>query len=40
MKIVESAPVLPSSKVVLNATGSCETIPVNIIKDIPFPIPL
>ena len=40
MKIVESAPVLPSSKVVLNATGNCATIPVKMINEIPLPIPL
>ena len=38
--IVEIAPVLPNSKVVTNALGISATIPENIIKDIPLPIPL
>ena len=37
---VETAPVLPSSKVVTKALGISATIPAKIIKDIPFPIPL
>ena len=37
---VEIAPVLPNSKVVTNARGISATIPENIIKEIPFPIPL
>ena len=38
--VVETAPVLPNSKVVTKALGISATIPANIIKDIPFPIPL
>ena len=38
--IVDTAPVLPSSKVVTKALGISATIPANIIKDIPLPIPL
>ena len=34
------APVLPNSNVVTKALGISATIPENIIKDIPFPIPL
>ena len=37
---VEIAPVLPSSKVVTSALGISATIPENIIREIPFPIPL
>ena len=37
---VEIAPVLPNSKVVTNALGISATIPENIIKEIPLPIPL
>ena len=37
---VETAPVLPSSNVVTKARGISATIPANIIKEIPFPIPL
>ena len=37
---VETAPVLPNSKVVTNALGISATIPAKIIRDIPFPIPL
>ena len=40
MKMVDKAPVLPSSNVVLKAKGSCATIPVKIISEIPLPIPL
>jgi len=40
IKSVDNAPVLPSSNVVLSATGNCATIPVKIISEIPFPIPL
>ena len=36
----DKAPVLPNSKVVANALGISATIPENIIKDIPLPIPL
>ena len=36
----DKAPVLPSSKVEANARGISATMPENIIKDIPFPIPL
>ena len=36
----EIAPVLPNSKVVTKALGISSTIPENIIKEIPFPIPL
>ena len=34
--IVDTAPVLPSSKVVTNALGISATIPAKIIKEIPF----
>ena len=37
---VEIAPVLPNSNVVTKAFGISATIPENIIRDIPFPIPL
>ena len=37
---VDTAPVLPSSKVVTNALGISATIPAKIIKEIPLPIPL
>ena len=37
---VETAPVLPSSKVVTKALGISATIPENIINEIPLPIPL
>ena len=37
---VDTAPVLPSSKVVTNALGISATIPAKIISDIPLPIPL
>ena len=37
---VETAPVLPSSKVVTKALGISATIPAKMIKEIPFPIPL
>ena len=37
---VEIAPVLPNSKVVTNALGISATMPENMIKEIPFPIPL
>ena len=37
---VDTAPVLPSSKVVTKALGISATIPAKIIKDIPLPIPL
>ena len=40
IKSVDNAPVLPSSNVVLSATGNCATIPVKMIKEIPLPIPL
>ena len=36
----EIAPVFPSSKVVTKALGISATIPENIIKEIPLPIPL
>ena len=36
----DKAPVLPSSKVDAKARGISATIPENIIKDIPLPIPL
>ncbi len=36
---VDTAPVLPSSKVVTNALGISATIPAKIISDIPLPIP-
>ena len=36
----DNAPVLPNSKVDANALGISATIPENIIKDIPLPIPL
>ena len=36
----DNAPVLPSSKVVARALGISATIPENIIKEIPLPIPL
>ena len=41
-KIIEAdkAPVLPNSKVVAKALGISATIPENMIKDIPLPIPL
>ena len=38
--IVETAPVLPNSKVVTKARGISATIPARIIRDIPLPIPL
>ena len=37
---VETAPVLPNSKVVTKALGISATIPAKIINEIPFPIPL
>ena len=37
---VETAPVLPNSKVVTKALGISATIPAKIIKEIPLPIPL
>ena len=37
---VETAPVLPNSKVVTNALGISATIPAKIINEIPLPIPL
>ena len=37
---VETAPVLPNSKVVTRALGISATIPAKIISDIPFPMPL
>ena len=37
---VETAPVLPNSKVVTKALGISATIPAKIINDIPLPIPL
>ena len=37
---VETAPVLPNSKVVTKALGISATIPANIISEIPLPIPL
>ena len=40
MAEADKAPVLPSSKVVARALGISATIPENIIKDIPLPIPL
>ena len=42
INIVETdkAPVLPSSKVAASALGISATIPENIIREIPFPIPL
>ena len=36
---VDTAPVLPSSKVVTKALGISATIPAKIIKEIPLPIP-
>ena len=36
----DRAPVLPSSNVVANARGISATIPENMIRDIPLPIPL
>ena len=38
--VADKAPVLPSSNVEANALGISATIPENIIKEIPFPIPL
>ena len=35
----DKAPVLPSSNVVANARGISATIPENMIRDIPFPLP-
>ena len=42
INIVETdkAPVLPSSNVAASALGISATIPENIIREIPFPIPL
>ena len=37
---VDTAPVLPNSKVVTKALGISATIPAKMIKDIPLPIPL
>ena len=37
---VEIAPVLPNSNVVTRALGISATIPENIIKEIPLPMPL
>ena len=39
IKAADRAPVLPSSRVPANACGRLATIPANIIKDIPLPIP-
>ena len=36
---VDTAPVLPNSKVVTKALGISATIPAKIIREIPFPIP-
>ena len=36
---VDTAPVLPNSKVVTNALGISATIPAKMINDIPLPIP-
>ena len=40
IKVTDKAPVLPNSNVDARARGISATIPENIIKDIPFPIPL
>ena len=40
IKTVETAPVLPNSKVVTRALGISATIPAKIINEIPLPIPL